>query len=230
MSPGPRKARTTSRPSSVTVETLTRPPSWITTRSELPPSWKIAWPRRKRRLTPRSWSEASWARSSVPRKPIAGSSAGQPAPDLAALTRPSLTLSVHFFTFAVWPMAWTASAAGARLSPEKLPNRNWRTRMATTEAKPAAPTENGDRLAEAMRGPVIRPEDPGYDEARKLFNGMIDRRPALIARCHDAADVIAAVNHARAEGLTLAIRGGGHNGAGLGSVDDGLVVDLSPMR
>src|SRR5436190_12892281 len=59
---------------------------------------------------------------------------------------------------------------------------------------------------------------------------MIDKRPALIARCRDTADVIAAVNHARAEGLTLAVRGGGHNGAGLGSVDDGLVVDLSPMR
>jgi FAD/FMN-containing dehydrogenase len=102
--------------------------------------------------------------------------------------------------------------------------------MATTEAKPAAPTENGSQLEEAMRGPVIRPDDSGYDDARKLFNAMIDRRPALIARCRDAADVIAAVNHARAEGLTLAIRGGGHNGAGLGGVDDGLVVDLSPMR
>jgi len=102
--------------------------------------------------------------------------------------------------------------------------------MATTEAKPAAAAENGAQLEEAMRGPVIRPDDPDYDEARKLFNGMIERRPALIARCRDTADVIAAVNHARAEGLTLAVRGGAHNGAGLGSVDDGLVVDLSPMR
>jgi FAD/FMN-containing dehydrogenase len=102
--------------------------------------------------------------------------------------------------------------------------------MATTEANPAVPTENGAQLEEAMRGPVIRPGHSDYDEARKLFNGMIERRPALIARCRDAADVIAAVNHARAEGLTLAVRGGGHNGAGLGSVDDGLVVDLSPMR
>src|SRR5436190_14210828 len=59
---------------------------------------------------------------------------------------------------------------------------------------------------------------------------MIDKRPALSRRCRNVADVIAAVNHARHEGLSLAVRGGGHNGAGLGSVDDGLVIDLSPMR
>jgi FAD/FMN-containing dehydrogenase len=103
--------------------------------------------------------------------------------------------------------------------------------MATTEATPAA--LDGSRAAaleEALRGELVRPDSAGYDEARKLYNGMIDKRPALIARCRDAADVIAAVNHARAEGLTLAVRGGGHNGAGLGSCDDGLVIDLSPMR
>jgi hypothetical protein len=82
----------------------------------------------------------------------------------------------------------------------------------------------------AMRGTITAPGDPDYDERRKLYNAMIDRRPRLIARCTDAADVIAAVGHARSEGMPLAIRGGGHNGAGLGSVDDGLVVDLSGMR
>src|ERR1051325_4620086 len=82
----------------------------------------------------------------------------------------------------------------------------------------------------AMRGPLPAPGDPDYDERRKLYNAMIDRRPALIARCTDAADVIAAVGHAKREGMPLAIRGGGHNGAGLGSVDDGLVIDLSAMR
>jgi FAD binding domain/Berberine and berberine like len=85
-------------------------------------------------------------------------------------------------------------------------------------------------LATAMRGTLTAPGDADYDERRKLYNAMIDRRPALIARCTDAADVIAAVGHARSEGLPLAIRGGGHNGAGLGSVDDGLVIDLSGMR
>ena len=85
-------------------------------------------------------------------------------------------------------------------------------------------------LESAMRGTITAPGDPDYDERRKLYNAMIDRRPALIARCTDAADVIAAVGHARSEALPLAIRGGGHNGAGLGSVDDGLVIDLSGMR
>ncbi len=85
-------------------------------------------------------------------------------------------------------------------------------------------------LETAMRGTLTAPGDPEYDERRKLYNAMIDRHPALIARCTDAADVIAAVGHARSEGMPLAVRGGGHNGAGLGSVDDGLVIDLSAMR
>jgi FAD/FMN-containing dehydrogenase len=80
------------------------------------------------------------------------------------------------------------------------------------------------------RGDVIDPAHPSYDEARKLYNAMIDKRPAAIARAVDAADVIASVDFARENGLDLAIRGGGHNGPGLGSVDDGLVIDLSAMR
>ncbi|MCC7123881.1 MAG: FAD-binding oxidoreductase [Acidobacteria bacterium] len=83
---------------------------------------------------------------------------------------------------------------------------------------------------QSLRGPVIRPGDPGYDEARQLYNGMIDKRPAAIARCVDIADVITAVNFARDEDLLVAIRGGGHNGGGLGSCDDGLVIDLSLMK
>jgi FAD/FMN-containing dehydrogenase len=81
-----------------------------------------------------------------------------------------------------------------------------------------------------LRGRLIRPVDSDYDSARSLYNGMIDKRPAMIARCVDAADVIAAVNFAREEDLLLAIRGGGHNGPGLGSCDGGLVVDLSMMK
>ena len=85
-------------------------------------------------------------------------------------------------------------------------------------------------LDQTLRGRVIRPGDSDYDTARALYNGMIDKRPALIARCVDVADVIAAVNYAREKGLLLAIRGGGHNGPGLGSCNDGLVIDLSLMK
>ncbi|HEY7187033.1 MAG TPA: FAD-binding oxidoreductase [Vicinamibacterales bacterium] len=82
----------------------------------------------------------------------------------------------------------------------------------------------------ALRGELIAPGDARYDEARKVYNGMIDRRPRLIARCVDVADVITAVNFGRDNSLPLAIRGGGHNAAGSGVCNDGLVIDLSPMR
>jgi FAD/FMN-containing dehydrogenase len=81
-----------------------------------------------------------------------------------------------------------------------------------------------------LRGVVIARGDPDYETARRVHNGMIDRHPRLIARCRDVADVIAAVNFGRAQGLAIAIRSGGHNAAGLGVCDDGLVVDLGPMR
>src|SRR3954449_5972579 len=85
-------------------------------------------------------------------------------------------------------------------------------------------------LQQSLRGPVIGPGDVEYDAARALYNSMIDKRPRLIARCVDVADVIAAVNFGRDQGLLVAIRGGGHNGPGLGSCDDGLVVDLSLLK
>jgi FAD/FMN-containing dehydrogenase len=81
-----------------------------------------------------------------------------------------------------------------------------------------------------LRGELIQRGDEGYEEACKLYNGMIDKRPLLIARCVDVADVVTAVNFGREEGLLIAIRGGGHNGPGLGSCDDGLVIDLSMMK
>ena len=87
-----------------------------------------------------------------------------------------------------------------------------------------------DTYAQTVRGSVTRPRDPEYDEVRALYNAMIDKRPALIARCRDVADVIATVNFARNSGLDIAIRGGSHNGGGLGSVDDGVVIDLAPMN
>src|ERR1700738_349178 len=85
-------------------------------------------------------------------------------------------------------------------------------------------------LQQSLRGRVISPSDADYDAARALYNGMIDKRPRLIARCVDVGDVITAVNFGRDQGLRLAIRGGGHNGPGLGSCDDGLVIDFSMMK
>jgi FAD/FMN-containing dehydrogenase len=85
-------------------------------------------------------------------------------------------------------------------------------------------------LKSNMRGELIEPSDARYNEARKVYNGMIDRRPRIIARCVDVADVIAAVNFGREHNLLIAIRGGGHNACGLGVCDDGLVIDLSYMN
>jgi len=85
-------------------------------------------------------------------------------------------------------------------------------------------------LVSRLRGTLIRPGDAGYEQARQVYNGMISKYPALIVHCVDVADVISAVNFARDHQLTLAVRGGGHNGPGLGTCDDGLVIDLSGMK
>jgi FAD/FMN-containing dehydrogenase len=85
-------------------------------------------------------------------------------------------------------------------------------------------------LRTRLRGPLIAPGDAEYDTARQVYNGMIDRYPRMIACCSDVADVISAVNFGRESGLTVAVRGGGHNGGGLGICDDGLVIDLSLMK
>lgn len=81
-----------------------------------------------------------------------------------------------------------------------------------------------------LRGELIERGDARYEEARKLYNGMIDKRPRLIAFCSDVADVITAVNFGRDQDLLIAIRAGGHNGPGLGSCNDGLVIDVSEMK
>jgi len=86
------------------------------------------------------------------------------------------------------------------------------------------------KLQEGLRGEVIQPADPGYDTARKVYNGMIDKHPAVIARCADVADIMAAVKFGRENDLLTSIRGGGHNAGGLGICDDGLVIDLSKMK
>ena len=85
-------------------------------------------------------------------------------------------------------------------------------------------------LRQSLRGEVIVPGDPAYDRARSVWNGAIDRRPSLVARCAGVADVIDAVRFARTQGLLVAVRGGGHNVAGFGTCDGGIVIDLSAMK
>ena len=82
----------------------------------------------------------------------------------------------------------------------------------------------------SLRGPLLQPGDAGYDDARIVWNGMIDRRPALIARCAGVADVIQAVNFARDNHLLVSVRGGGHNITGYAVNDGGIVIDLSQMK
>jgi FAD/FMN-containing dehydrogenase len=85
-------------------------------------------------------------------------------------------------------------------------------------------------LKSELRGPVILPDDPGYDEARSIWNAMVDKRPAAIARCTGAADVMHAVQVAKDQGLLVSVRSGGHNIAGSALCDDGLTIDLSGMK
>src|SRR5713226_10098195 len=92
--------------------------------------------------------------------------------------------------------------------------------------KPAAIQD----LKQNFRGELLVPSDAGYDEARKLWNGMIDKRPALIARCAGVTDVIHCVNFAQENNLLVAVRGGGHNVAGNAVCDGGLMIDLSRMK
>lgn len=91
-------------------------------------------------------------------------------------------------------------------------------------------TEAINQLKGTFRGDVLEPGDAEYDDVRALYNGMIDKRPRLIARCCDTADVVTAVCFGRDQGLLVALRGCGHNGPGLGSCNDGLLIDLSRMK
>ena len=87
-----------------------------------------------------------------------------------------------------------------------------------------------DELRARLRGPLLTPSDPGYEDSRTVWNAMIDRRPALIARCLGIADVATCLSFARERNLPLSIKGGGHNVAGLATCDDGLLLDMSLMR
>ena len=166
----------------------------------------------------------------------------------------------QLFTVRLWTEAVTGERTEVRgtvrhvATGETLHFRAWtalaaflttKTQDPTTQANPSmTPTpgtlKTDDRMAVGesaiadfaarLRGSLLQPENAGYDEARTLFNAMIDKKPRFIARCADVADVISAVNFGRENGLLVAIRGGGHNGPGLALCDDGLTVDLSAMN
>lgn len=87
-----------------------------------------------------------------------------------------------------------------------------------------------EEFASQLRGEIVMPSNANYNETRKVYNGMIDKRPGLFAMCVDVADVMAAVNFGRDNNLLIAVRGGGHNGGGLGICDNGLVIDLSGIK
>jgi FAD/FMN-containing dehydrogenase len=87
-----------------------------------------------------------------------------------------------------------------------------------------------DEVRSAFAGELIGPADPGYDQARRVHNGLIDKRPALIARCHTVPDVADAVRIGREQASEISVRGGGHGVAGLAVTDGGLMIDLAPMK
>ena len=87
-----------------------------------------------------------------------------------------------------------------------------------------------EEFVASIRGKVTLPTDPNYGEERKVYNAMINKFPGMLVKCVDVADVIAAVNFGRENNLLVAVRGGGHNGGGLGICDDGLVIDMSGIK
>src|ERR1700739_2119846 len=105
-----------------------------------------------------------------------------------------------------------------------------RSAKARQEVRAMSLTTATDDLRGRFGAGVILPDDPGYDEARALHNGMIDKRPAVIVRCGSATDIVCSLEFARTSNLAVAVRGGGHNGPGFGSVEGGLVIDLSRMN
>ena len=120
-----------------------------------------------------------------------------------------------------------ANAAAPTVGVHRFSKASERRTMTTSTATTTAAYAE---LAAAIRGDLIVPGDPGYDQARAVYNAMIDKYPAAIARCRDTADVIACVRFARSHGIEIAVRGGGHNAAGFGVWDGALVIDLSLLR
>ena len=115
----------------------------------------------------------------------------------------------------------TRPTDGDGVSQTELRTRDGRTTTVSDEAIAA--------LAVVMRGRLVLPSDANYDDARAVWNGMVDRQPALIVQCAGVADVVTSVNFAKEHDLLVAVRGGGHNAAGNAVCDGGLVIDLSLM-
>lgn len=111
--------------------------------------------------------------------------------------------------------------------PPRWPDRG-EARPPPTAGRTATVDHTGE-LRDRLHGSVVTPDDPDYDDARRVWNGAIDRRPAMVARCADVEDVVVALGHARAHGLEVSVRGGAHNTAGLAVGDGGLVIDLSGL-
>src|SRR5215469_507754 len=174
-----------------------------------PPSRGCARPRNWRRRTAASHCSGAASTTSAPGAFAFPLLAFSRRHSLAA--RPERCANAAAFTFGLQ-------------SQEKHPEG---TPMTASAGLTTAPYED---LAAAVRGSLIVPGDLGYDQARAVYNGMIDKYPAAIARCRDTADVITCVRFAREHGIEIAVRGGGHNAAGLAVWDGALVIDLSLLR
>src|SRR5438270_6772245 len=184
----------------------------------------------------------SWAWTSCPPRTVnrqfgtvASSTASSQKTSTSSRSARSMAVMSSSITLALTRSAWQARVAAA-LQPRfarRLQCRSWimagqasrtmnqgESAMVVTEAE----------LSEQVRGQVVTAGDPDYDEARSVYNGMIDRRPRAIIRCMDVGDVVAAVTFARENALDLSVRGGSHSVPGFGTNDGGVVIDLSPMK
>ena len=123
-----------------------------------------------------------------------------------------------------------ARATAVRLNLERLRQLSAAAEGRSEQRTPNLSKEAVEALKGNVKGQIVLPSDAGYDEVRQVWNAMIDRRPALIVRCAGAPDVPHAIAFARAHGLELSIRGGGHNIAGTALCEGGLTIDFSAMR
>jgi FAD/FMN-containing dehydrogenase len=121
------------------------------------------------------------------------------------------------------------NGVAARMLVAEVAPTGARSREMTMSAR-MSPAAAAVELAKSFTGQILRPSDPGYEDARRVHNGLIDKRPALIARCRGLADIVDALHAARSMGLEVAVRGGGHNVAGRATTEGGLMIDLQPMK
>src|SRR5688572_19933345 len=120
----------------------------------------------------------------------------------------------------------------SRLLPGPSREKTWQAKICREHAMSsiASLANAAAELAGSFGGQLLKPTDAGYEDARKVHNGLVDKRPALIAGCQSVADVVGAIDLTRSLGLEVAVRGGGHNVAGRATIDGGVMIDLSPMK